>query len=174
MCSSDLGTFVNIAETDTDLTAFYLDGDFHAAGITALNMHLVPQRLIFDTAWYKYRVAYKHFERGINSNKDKYFYPEVEGDGGTAQLTLTFFDKRLDFYSRYGEQTYQINRIFSRSGSNEFQINDHRETTNQLLTLGMNIDLTDDRQDPRTGVRLEANRNERLDDVDPIYSTFIV
>ena len=26
------GTFVNVADTDTDLTAFNIDGDFHAAG----------------------------------------------------------------------------------------------------------------------------------------------
>ncbi len=168
------GTFVNVVETDTDLTAFYLDGDFHAAGLTALNMQLVPRRLIFDMAWYEYRVAYKYFERGIDSNKDKYLYPEVEGDGGTGQLTLTFFDKRLDFYSRYGEQAYKVNRVFNSTGENEYQINDDSKTTNQLLTLGMNIDLTDDRQDPRKGFRLEANRKERLDDIDPIYSTFVV
>jgi outer membrane protein assembly factor BamA len=56
----------------------------------------------------------------------------------------------------------------------EFQTADNRHETNQLLTLGMNIDLTDDRQDPRKGFRFEANRKERLDSVDPIYSEFIV
>lgn len=168
------GTFVNVADSDTDVSTFYIDGDFHAAGVTALNMHLVPRRLIFDAALYEYRVAFKYFDRGIDSSKDKFIYPEVEGKGGTGQLTLTFFDKRLDFYSRFGQRTNQVNRVYDSTGSNEYQLSDNQEETSQLLTLGMNIDLTDDRQDPRSGVRFELNRKERLDDVDPIFSSFVV
>lgn len=168
------GTFVNVADSDADLTAFYIDGDFHAAGLTALNMHLLPRRLILDTGWYEYRVAFKQFERGIDSPKDKFIYPEVEGNGATGQLTLTYFDRRLDFYTRYGEQSYELNRIHNSSGSSEFRTTSKRGESTQLLTLGMNIDLTDDRQDPRRGIRFEANRKERLDDVDPIYSSFVV
>ena len=155
------GTFVNVADSDTDLTAFYIDGDFHAAGLTALNMHLLPRRLILDVGWYEYRVAFRQFERGIDSSPDKYIYPEVEGNGSTGQLTLTFFDRRLDFYSRFGEQANQVNRVFNSDGSSEFLPADKRESTNQLLTLGVNIDLTDDRQDPRRGIRFEANRKQR-------------
>lgn len=168
------GTFVNVAESDTDLTAFYIDGDFHAAGVTALNMHLIPRRLIFDAAWYEYDVAFKSYERGIDSSKDRFIYPEVEGDGVTGQLTLTFFDKRLDFYARLGEQANRVNRVFSSSGENQFDTADKREETRRNLTLGMAVDLTDDRQDPRRGIRFEMNRKDRLDDVDPVYSTFTV
>ena len=168
------GTFVNVANSDTDLTAFYIDGDFHAAGLTALNMHLLPRRLILDTAWYEYRVAFKYFERGIDSPKDRYIYPEAEGDGVTSQLTLTFFDKRLDFYSRFGEQQHQINSVYDSSGDNRFTSSDQREETVRNLTLGMTVDLTDDRQDPRRGVRFEMNRKERLNDVDPMFSSFTV
>ena len=167
------GTFVNVADSDTDLTAFYIDGDFHAAGLTALNMHLVPRRLILDTAWYEYKVAFKNYERGINSSKEKYIYPEAEGEGVTSQLTLTFFDRRLDFYSRFAEQQHQINSVYDSSG-NRFTSYGEREETMRNLTLGMTADLTDDRQDPRSGVRFELNRKERLNDIDPIFSSFIV
>ena len=168
------GTFVNVAESDTDLTAFYIDGDFHAAGVTALNMHLLPRRLIFDVAWYEYRVAFKYFERGIDSASNKFIYPEVEGDGITSQLTLSFFDRRLDFYSRFGEQNNRVNSIYDSSGYNRFETSDNREDTIRQLTLGMNMDLTDDRQDPRRGVRLEMHRKERLNEVDPVFSSFAI
>ncbi len=168
------GTFVNVADSDTDLTAFYIDGDFHAAGLTALNMHLLPRRLILDAGWYEYRVAFKQFERGIDSPLDKFIYPEVEGNGSTGQLTLTFFDRRLDFYSRFGQQSYQVDHVHSSSGTEVFQTASQRGESSQLLTLGLNIDLTDDRQDPRRGVRFEANRKQRLDDVERIYSSFVV
>ncbi len=168
------GTFVNVADSDTDLTAFYIDGDFHAAGLTALNMHLVPRRLIFDAAWYEYNVAFKSYERGIDSPKDRFIYPEVEGDGMTGQLTLTFFDKRLDFYSRFGERNNRVNSIYDSSGNNRFDTEDKREETSRNMTLGFNVDLTDDRQDPRRGIRFEMNRKQRLNDVDPVFSTFTV
>ncbi|MDH5445506.1 MAG: hypothetical protein OEY52_08100 [Gammaproteobacteria bacterium] len=168
------GTFVNVADSDTDLTAFYIDGDFYASGLTALNMHLIPQRLILDAAWYEYDVAFKFYERGVDSNRNKFIYPNVAGDGVTSQLTMTFFDKRLDFYSRLGEQNNKIKSVFDSTGDNRFQTADAREETRQSMTLGMNIDLTDDRQDPRRGFRFEMNRKERLDDVDPVFSTFTV
>lgn len=167
-------TFINVADTDTDLSGFYIDGDFHAAGVTALNTHIIPRHLLFDVGLYEYRVAFKQFDRGIDSNKDNFIYPEVEGYGGTGQLTLTFFDKRLDFYSRLGQQTNQVNQIHDSTGSNNYVGLDNRKATNRISTIGLTLDLTDDRQDPRSGFRLEANRKEPLNDVDPDLSTFTV
>lgn len=168
-------TFVNVANTDTDLTGFYIDGDFHAAGFTALNTHLIPRHLIFDVGLYEYQVAFKQFDRGLDSSKDKFIYPEVEGHGGTAQLTLTFFDKRLDFYSRFTQQSNRVIQIHDSTGENNYLPQDGGEkATQQLLTVGVNIDLTDDRQDPRRGFRIEANRKELVSDVDPIFSSFRV
>ncbi len=48
-----------MAETDVDFTGFYLRGDFDASGFVLLDLHLVPETLVFDIGRYDYRVATK-------------------------------------------------------------------------------------------------------------------
>ena len=166
-------TLVNIADSDTDLTGFYIDGDFHAAGLTALNIHLIPERLILDTGIYDYQVNVKQFNRGIDSDPNEFILPEVKGQGAVGQLTLTFFDKQLEFYTRYSSQTSRILSVLD-ANQNEFSNIDKDEIKRNSLTLGVTLDITDDRQDPRRGVRFELARWQPLNDIDPLYSRYHV
>jgi len=166
-------TLVNVAGTDIDLTGFYVDGDFKAGGLTALNIHLIPRTLIFDTGLYNYRVNVQQFNRGMDSDPNDYVLPEVDGHGAIGQLTLTLFDKELEFYTRYSMRNQ---RLLSVRDVNNHDFSNIDKSTKNLdsLTLGVLLDLTDDRQDPRRGLRFEMTRWQHLNQVDPLYSTYHV
>lgn len=163
----------NIGGSDTDVLGFYMEGDFSATGLTILDVNLIPKRVIFDIGLFDYQLAFNQYERGIKSDPDNYTRPELKGNGVTSQLTLTFLDRMVDVYARYGYQAYRTLRVLDAAG-NAFPSIDTRSTTWRTLSLGFILDVTDDRLDPRRGVRLEFARQTLLNDIDPIYSTFSV
>jgi len=118
----------NIGGTDTDAVAFYLNGDFNAAGLTILDLQIVPKRLVFDIGLFNYELAYNAFARGIDSDVDDYIRPEVKGEGTTAQLTFSSFNRMLDIYGRYSTQSSRVLHIFD-VDDNEFINIDTNENT---------------------------------------------
>lgn len=168
-----LGLAANIGGTDTDVLGFYMDGDFTASGLTVLDINLIPKRLIFDVGLFGYQLAFDQYDRGINSDRDRFTRPEVKGSGATSQLTLTFLDRMLDVYGRYSNTTNRTLQVFDADGT-EFTSVDTSRYTAQTLRLGLTLDATDDRLDPRKGIRFELGRQSLLDQVDPAFSTFDV
>jgi outer membrane protein assembly factor BamA len=168
-----IGMASNIGGSDTDVLGFYMDGDFSTAGLTLLDVNLIPKRLVFDIGLFNYQLAFNQYARGIDSSPDNYIRPEYKGNGVTTQLTLTFLDRMLDVYGRYAYQDYRTLRVLDAAG-NTFPSINTSSTTWRSLTLGLILDLTDDRLDPRRGLRFEFSRQSLLNNVDPIYSTFSV
>jgi hypothetical protein len=147
-------TVTNIAGTDADFTGFYVRGDFEATGAALLNYHLIDERLIFDIANYTAKVAAQSYKRGIDSSKDDYIHLEVDSGLAIGQLTGTFFQRMLEVYSRFTFGSQKLNRVLD-AGGNEFSNADKSTTSFQGLSLGFTMDVTDDRQDPRRGLRFE-------------------
>ncbi len=148
------GTATNIAGSDTDVTGFAIRGDFEATGAAVLNYHVIDERLIFDLANYTAKVAPNSYRRGIDSSRDDVLHLEVESDITVGQTTLTFFERMVEFYARYGFGSQRLNRVLDADG-NPFANVDTDLKYFQGLSLGFGLDLTDDRQDPRRGVRFE-------------------
>lgn len=147
-------TVTNIAGMDTDFTGFYVRGDFEATGAAILNYHLIDERLILDIANYTAKVAPQAYKRGIASSKDDFIHLEVESGVSLAQLTGTFFQRMLEVYGRYAFGSHKLNRVLDSQG-NEFSNADKSTNHFQNLSLGFAFDVTDDRQDPRRGLRFE-------------------
>jgi len=154
-------TVTNIEGTDTDFTGFYVQGDFDAAGAALLNIHLLPEKLILNSAYYQAKVAPQIFRRGIDSDRSDYFLPEYESDVAIGQLTLTFFERMLEVYARYANGSDRLKRVLDKNG-NEFSNIDTGKNYFQTLSMGISIDITDDNQDPRKGIRIEVNRNSKF------------
>lgn len=147
-------TIANIAGTDTDFTGFYVKGDFEASGAVIANYHLIDERLILDIANYTAKVAPQSYKRGIDSSKDEVIHLEVESEVSIAQLSGTFFQRMLEIYGRFAFGSQKLNRVLDSEG-NEFSNVDKSTNYFQGLNLGFTVDVTDDRQDPRKGLRLE-------------------
>lgn len=145
---------LNIAGTDTDFTGYYLDGDFRARGAALLDYHLLPRRLVLDAGYNDYAVAPIGYDRGIDSDPNDVIYPKVEGQYGIAQLTVTFDQRRYEFYTRVLVGRERLIEILDKDG-NAFAGVDTSWDSGHSVSLGATVDLTDDRLDPRRGTRLE-------------------
>ena len=155
-------TLANIGESQTDFTGFYITGDFTAGGATLLDVHLIDRLLIFNTGLYTYKVAPKVFRRGIDSDKSDYILPFFDGSAAVAQLTLTFDERRYEFYTRWLNSGGKLDRVLDRQGE-EFASIDKSLQTENVLNLGFTADVTDDVQDPRNGWRVEGVRRSPME-----------
>ena len=145
---------LNMGGGDTDFTGFAIRGDFKATGVALLDYHILPRRLLFDIGYNDYLVAPTTHSRGIDSDQADVIYPKVEGAYLLAQATLTFDERRYEMYVRMlGGRGRQL-EVLDKDGQ-AFPAVDTSWKSGRSVTLGGSIDLTDDRVDPRTGVRFE-------------------
>jgi hypothetical protein len=149
------GSVLNMFGTDTDFTAFKVDGDFNASGYTLLDLHLIKQRLIFDVGYYDFLVAPVQYKRGMDSPADDYILPKAEGGYWLGQLTLSFMQRQFETYVRYGNGNSRLLQVLDEDG-NAFTAIDTSTYYGYFTTLGFILDFTDDRLDARRGIRFET------------------
>lgn len=165
-------TVLNIAGTDTDFTGFKLVGDFKASGYALLDLHAIPRHLIFDVGYYDFEVAPVVYQRGINSSKDNFILPKVRGSYFLAQATASFWERMLEVYVRELRGSTQLLSVADKNGT-AFETFDTGRHDAKIHTFGGIIDVTDDRLDPRKGIRVEAAAGFPVID-DPNVSKFYV
>jgi hypothetical protein len=147
---------LNMAGGDTDFTGYYVGGDFRAKGFAILDVPLVPRRVVLDAGYNDYDVAPIAYDRGIDSDPDDVIHPKAEGQYGIAQLTLTFDERRFEFYTRALVGRERLHEVLDKDGT-AFHGVDTSWDGGHWVTLGATVDLTDDRLDPRRGTRLEVS-----------------
>ena len=163
-------TVINIDDTDTDFTAFKIDGDFSATGVALLNYHAIEKRLILDAGYYDYDVAPINYRRGIDSDPDDYILPRANGSYLIGQITLTYDERRIETYYRLLSGTQQLTEVRDKDGV-AFSSIDNTTYDAQSQALGLSLDYTDDNLDPRNGLRFEmVAKLPKIDD--PLSSKF--
>ena len=144
----------NMGGSDTDFTGYYVRGDFKATGAALLNYHVLPQRLIFDVGHNDYTVATTSYNRGINSDPLDVIRPKVEGGYLLGQMTLTFDQRRYEMFARALSGQNRLLEVLDKNNQ-AFAGVDTGWKSGNFFSLGGSLDLTDDRLDPRNGVRFE-------------------
>ena len=155
-------TVANIMQTNADFTGFYVDGDFKATGAVAGDLHLLTERLVASVGSYTYKVSPMIFRRGMDSSKDDYILPFWDGYSNLGQLTLTFSERRYEFYARYMNSSGSLTKMLDKN-HNEFSNIDKSTHTENSLSMGFTLDFTDDVQDPRNGLRIEGVRRSTFE-----------
>ncbi|MGE5758036.1 MAG: hypothetical protein ACM3W8_04135, partial [Sideroxydans sp.] len=145
---------LNMGGSDTDFTGYYVRGDIKATGAALLDYHVLPKRLIFDVGYNDYRVATTAYNRGINSDPVDVIRPKVEGAYLLGQMTLTFDDRRYEAFARILKGRNRLIEVLDKDNQ-AFAGVDTSWRTGNFYSLGGSLDLTDDRLDPRDGVRFE-------------------
>ncbi len=165
-------TVLNMGGTDADFTGFKLVGDFKASGYALLDLHAIPKRLIFDVGYYDFEVAPIQFNRGINSDRNDYILPKVQGAYAIMQATASFWERMFEAYVRELRGSARLLSVADKNGTafDTFDTNRHDQ---RVDTIGGIIDVTDDRLDPRKGIRFEADAKFPAID-DPNLSKFYV
>ncbi|ADE12007.1 hypothetical protein [Sideroxydans lithotrophicus] len=145
---------LNMGGSDTDFTGYYVRGDIKATGAALLDYHVLPKRLIFDMGYNDYRVATTAYNRGIDSNPADLIRPKVEGSYLLGQMTLTFDERRYEAYARILSGKNHLIEVLDQNNQ-AFAGVDTSWKTGNFYSIGGSLDLTDDRLDPRDGVRFE-------------------
>lgn len=145
---------LNMGGSDTDFTGYYVRGDIKATGAALLDYHVLPKRLIFDVGYNDYRVATTAYNRGINSDPVDVIRPKVEGGYMLGQLTLTFDDRRYEAFARILKGRNRLIEVLDKDNQ-AFAGVDTSWRSGNFYSVGGSLDLTDDRLDPRDGVRFE-------------------
>lgn len=160
---------LNMGGTDADVTGYYLEGDFRAKGIAFLDLQWIPKRLIFDVGYNDYFVAPISYQRGLDSDPDNYIQPKVEGQYLMGQVTLSFYERRYEAFLRAFNGKERLHSILDPEG-NAFSDVDTSWHYGSSFSVGGSVDWTDDRLDPREGLRLETNiklpQNESSEDTE--------
>lgn len=145
---------LNMRDGDTDFTGYYLRGDIEATGAVLLDYHVLPQRLILDVGYNDSRVASATYDRGIDSDPTDVIYPKVESAYLLTQMTLTFDERRYEAYGRLLGGRTRLIEVLDKDKL-AFTDVDAGGSSGLSYSLGGSLDLTDDRVDPRDGIRLE-------------------
>ena len=140
--------------SDTDFTGYYVRGDIKATGAALLDYHVLPQRLIFDVGYNDYRVAATAYNRGIDSDPADMIRPKVEGNYLLGQMTLTFDERRYELFMRMLSGRNRLIEVLDKNNQ-AFAGVDTSWKSGNFYSVGGSLDLTDDRLDPRDGVRFE-------------------
>ncbi len=145
---------LNMGGTDADFTGYYVRGDIKATGAALLDYHVLPKRLIFDVGYNDFRVASTSYNRGINSDPNDIIRPKVEGMYVLGQMTLTFDERRYEAFIRGLSGRSRLLDVLDKNGQ-AFAGVDTSWRKGDFISVGGSLDLTDDRLDPREGVRFE-------------------
>lgn len=155
------GSYNNIADTHSDLIGFILTGDIEGGGLVSLDNHLIPNRLILDlSAQYLSKAAVRNYnQRGMSGNEDDYSVLNIEDNEFYAlRLTGTWYERMFEVYGGALSGKTNLKQISDKDGKVLQTSSGATESSSTLYTLGLRLDLTDDYQDPRRGVRYQVSR----------------
>lgn len=156
-----LGVYANAFDTYTDFAGFVIGGDVEGFGAVVTDVHLVDRTLLAEFATQKLsKVAVFNYNgRGMDTDKDDYSILDVDNvETLTTRLRGTFFERMLEISGLVVQNEYHLAALRDRDGNLIFDASDSENTDFQYYTLTMQLDWTDDYQDPRKGVRYNISR----------------
>ena len=157
------GLWNNIGGSHTDLGASHLiSGDFDATGLALFDLHLIEEHLIADFGGGIIRraIVTSYQGRGFDSDPDDVFTYQVgDGDGAGARLTLTFWDRRANFFASWFSQSSRLEAVYDADGKLIYRPEDAAKEAVGMQRAGFIFDLTDNWYDPRKGLRLSQNQS---------------
>lgn len=155
------GLAANVADTTTDLFGIIITGDVSGTIATLDEFHIVDENLILSLSLRKIdkAVVNSYESRGIDSNPDNFNLLELSrADGQGIALCFCFFQRMVELTFGQEMDSSRIDRLRDSDGNiiGEFD----RPITGEETTrsVGLLLDFTDDRKDPRRGVRLGVER----------------
>lgn len=159
---SFVGGAMNIANTYTDAYGIVYGGDVEGMAVGVSDIHLIPRTLIVDVGVGAVsKAAIRNFrERGMNSDKDNYLLIDVDNSqyfGG--RLTTTFIERRVEMYGAWYGGASKLHSIRDKDGNVIVEAQGASRQRSHSTLFGTRVDLTDDYDDPRRGVRLAVTRS---------------
>ena len=166
----------NIVNTRVDITGFLVTGDIGGKVLQVSDLFIIPDFLFLGGMVMDLdRITFQNYEkRGMDTDKDDYNYIEAtELYSISSEATLTFWERRLELHFFQQEQRVTIPRILDSEGDVIADLEKPYKQTEKYQRIEATLDFTDDRQDPRKGIRLKYSRRDqpRQNEYSPDYYT---
>ena len=149
----------NIASSHFDIYALLLTGDVEGFVFAMEDFHLINEFLIFDLYGQSLNKAMVQIyeKRGMDTKADDFKFMEVNKvNAKFGQLTLTLFQRQFELFTGIQGQATALTRIRDSEGEILQELDPPIESEGEGTFSGFRIDYTDDRQDPKKGVRWEV------------------
>ena len=156
-----LGGLNNVYETPVDLYLVYITGDVEGGIVGITDIPLVSKRLLLDITSVDFNKGQqnRYLTRGMDSEPDDYNIVELSDSrlqGG--RLILTFMDRMLEFYTIGYKVSFKISAVRDNDGNLVNEVEDPEPIESTTWTYGSFLDYTDDRSDPKKGLRFQLDR----------------
>ena len=156
------GAAFNLANTYLDLYGYKITGDVEGLGYGFDDLHLVSETLVLGLQREDISKAtvMNYEKRGMDTKKEDYNLLEgsnIHGRYGT--LSLIFFNRMLELYASFSQFTADLDRISDKDGNVIAKFDKPQKLEEKSTTFGILLDYTDDRQDPRAGVRMDVSHS---------------
>jgi len=150
----------NIKKSQTDLMFNIISGDVGGYGFGIGDLYLIDKHLkveILQSNLDKASVQ-SYSSRGMNSNEDDYLNIQIKKAQFTAiRTTVSFYEKMLEFYFMNYINKFSIDSLRDKDGTVILGTSDGLTYDTKSYIIGFMVDYTDDRQDPREGLRFDAS-----------------
>jgi len=169
-----LGHFANLISTTGDLTVIKAFGDVEGYDINVdevplYDHHLFLRADVMDLS----SIQQNYYDaRGMNTDKDAYSLMDISSyKMGSIGLDLTFFERRLTFSVDHSVSNGELSAVRNSDGDIITEFGDPYKFDDKSTKLGILLDLTDDYQDPRSGLRMNISyqNHPAKHDNDPDY-----
>ncbi len=160
----------------TDMFAVKTTGDAEGTLLGLWDLHLIDRTAILDMTYldFSHTAFNQYAARGMESGKNDYSIAELDHyQGLSLKFYLSFFERRLEIYTRYNQSESRTVRLLDYNGDIRQEIADPSMNRSHHTDVSAVVDLTDDRQDPHHGVRgyMDVSHHTPDGDTDPEFYT---
>ena len=164
----------NLFGTYTDVYGLLIFGEAEGMQLGVEDIHLIPERLILDIDRQDINKALVNYyeKRGMDTGKDDYNLLEVsKAVSNSGVLTLTFFDRMFEVFTSVDAGESEIEALRDPDGDIIAELEEPVRSETMNYRIGSVLDYTDDRQDPRKGIRFQVDlkKSPRQDEDDPDF-----
>lgn len=155
-----MGYLSNLRDTTTDLALVSTQGDARGNLVQLDELPLITDHLQLQLFGMDINTAMvnDYRTRGMDSSEEGYNLLELSSvQQKSAELTFSLWDRRLALSARYGDYHNEVSAIRNADGDVLTRFSSPYVSDSIQRSLGLMLDLTDDFQDPRQGVRLRLN-----------------
>ena len=122
-----------------------------------LNVPPLFDHVLVYGGYFESKMATTRYDRGIDSDPDDFLVPYQKTRGTFSQIKVVFNERRIEGYLQYNSGSSSLIKVFDEDG-NEFTDVDTSESDWNQYSIGVMLDLTDSRNDPRQGIRFGMER----------------
>ena len=152
-----LGNFGNVFATTADITVLKATGDIQGSDVNINEVPVINKHLYLHTEFLDLsRVQQNYYQtRGMDTDKNDYSLLDISTyKNQQFGLDLTFYDRRLTFTVNRSIAKGELDTIRDPDGVVITEFTNPYTFSSYQTTWAVQLDLTDDYQDPRDGIRL--------------------